>query len=87
MDGSSWSPSLLFAGKYGTEIRPVFWLNFIFLFFPVWGAVTLFTKPKDRPLIGGYNVSPTCERADVEMFRRKKKKNCLLKILCDAAHK
>lgn len=54
-----WSPSFLSAGKYGTEIRPAFWLNFVFLLFPVWGAVTLFTKPKDRPLIGGYNVSPT----------------------------
>lgn len=45
------------AGKYGSEIRPVFWLNFLFLLMPVWGAVTLFSKPKDRPLIGGYNVS------------------------------
>lgn len=44
-------------GKYGSEIRPAFWLNFLFLLMPVWGAVTLFTKPKDRPLIGGYNVS------------------------------
>ncbi|TWW57717.1 Transmembrane 6 superfamily member 1 [Takifugu flavidus] len=43
-------------GKYGTEIRPAFWLNFVFLLFPVWGAVALFTKPKDRPLIGGYNA-------------------------------
>lgn len=68
--GSSWSPSLLFAGKYGTEIRPAFWLNFIFLLFPAWGAITLFTKPKDRPLIGGYNVSPTCEKADVKHLRR-----------------
>lgn len=24
---------------------------------PAWGAVTLFARPKDRPLIGGYNVS------------------------------
>lgn len=44
-------------GKYGSEIRPAFWLNFLFLLMPVWGAVTLFSKPKDRPLIGGYNVS------------------------------
>uniref|UniRef100_H3D6N4 Transmembrane 6 superfamily member 2b n=1 Tax=Tetraodon nigroviridis TaxID=99883 RepID=H3D6N4_TETNG len=43
-------------GKYGTEVRPAFWLNFVFLLFPVWGAITLFTKPKDRPLIGGYNA-------------------------------
>lgn len=47
------------AGKYGTEIRPAFWLNFLFLLMPVVGAVSLFTKPKDRPLIGGYNVSQT----------------------------
>ncbi|KAM9358156.1 transmembrane 6 superfamily member 2 [Symphorus nematophorus] len=44
------------AGKYGSEIRPAFWLNFLFLLMPVWGAVTLFTRPKDRPLIGGYNA-------------------------------
>ncbi|GLD50463.1 transmembrane 6 superfamily member 1-like protein [Lates japonicus] len=44
------------AGKYGSEIRPAFWLNFLFLLVPVWGAVTLFTRPKDRPLIGGYNA-------------------------------
>uniref|UniRef100_A0A672HUZ7 Transmembrane 6 superfamily member 2 n=1 Tax=Salarias fasciatus TaxID=181472 RepID=A0A672HUZ7_SALFA len=44
------------AGKYGSEVRPAFWLNFLFLLMPVWGAVTLFTRPKDRPLIGGYNA-------------------------------
>ncbi|XP_068176093.1 transmembrane 6 superfamily member 2b [Antennarius striatus] len=44
------------AGKYGSEIQPAFWLNFVFLLMPVWGAVTLFTRPKDRPLIGGYNA-------------------------------
>ncbi|XP_060934801.1 transmembrane 6 superfamily member 2b [Limanda limanda] len=44
------------AGKYGSETRPVFWLNFLFLLMPVWGAVTLFTRPKDRPLTGGYNA-------------------------------
>ncbi|XP_019936162.2 transmembrane 6 superfamily member 2b [Paralichthys olivaceus] len=44
------------AGKYGSEIRPAFWINFLFLLMPVWGAVTLFARPKDRPLIGGYNA-------------------------------
>ncbi|XP_037106288.1 transmembrane 6 superfamily member 2 [Syngnathus acus] len=44
------------AGKYGAEIRPAFWLNFLFLAMPAWGAVTLFARPKDRPLIGGYNA-------------------------------
>ncbi|KAM9386241.1 transmembrane 6 superfamily member 2 [Pholidichthys leucotaenia] len=44
------------AGKYGSEIRPAFWLNFVFLIMPVLAAVTLFTRPKDRPLIGGYNA-------------------------------
>ncbi|KAM9832024.1 transmembrane 6 superfamily member 2 [Neosynchiropus ocellatus] len=43
-------------GKYGSEIRPAFWLNFVFLVMPVLGAITLFTRPKDRPLIGGYNA-------------------------------
>ncbi|XP_026201923.1 transmembrane 6 superfamily member 2 [Anabas testudineus] len=44
------------AGKYGSEICPAFWLNFVFLLVPVWGAITLFRRPKDRPLIGGYNA-------------------------------
>ncbi|KAM6921025.1 transmembrane 6 superfamily member 2 [Xenentodon cancila] len=44
------------AGKYGSDIRPAFWLNFFFLLLPVWGAISLFTRPKDRPLIGGYNA-------------------------------
>ncbi|KAF3691098.1 Transmembrane 6 superfamily member 1 [Channa argus] len=42
--------------KYGSEIRPAFWLNFVFLVIPAWGAITLFRRPKDRPLIGGYNA-------------------------------
>ncbi|XP_029003998.1 transmembrane 6 superfamily member 2b [Betta splendens] len=44
------------AGKYGSDIRPAFWLNFVFLLVPIWGAVTLFRRAKDRPLIGGYNA-------------------------------
>ncbi|XP_037530741.1 transmembrane 6 superfamily member 2b [Nematolebias whitei] len=44
------------AGNYGSEIRPVFWINFLFLLMPVWGAVSFFTRQKDRPLIGGYNA-------------------------------
>uniref|UniRef100_A0A8C5E3X2 EXPERA domain-containing protein n=1 Tax=Gouania willdenowi TaxID=441366 RepID=A0A8C5E3X2_GOUWI len=44
------------AGKYGKEIRPAFWINFLFLLMPVVGAITLFTRPKDRPLTGGYNA-------------------------------
>ncbi|KAM6962443.1 transmembrane 6 superfamily member 2 [Aplochiton taeniatus] len=44
------------AGKYGSEIRPAFWLNMPFLLMPVIGAVTFFSRPRDRPLIGGYNA-------------------------------
>ncbi|CAJ1060214.1 transmembrane 6 superfamily member 2 [Xyrichtys novacula] len=44
------------AGKYASEIHPAFWLNFLFLLMPIIGAVTIFTRPKDRPLIGGYNA-------------------------------
>uniref|UniRef100_A0A8C6T468 Transmembrane 6 superfamily member 2 n=1 Tax=Neogobius melanostomus TaxID=47308 RepID=A0A8C6T468_9GOBI len=43
-------------GKYGSEIRPAFWINFLFLLMPILGGVSLFTRPKDRPLIGGYNA-------------------------------
>lgn len=63
------------AGKYGSEIRPAFWLNFLFLLMPVLGAVTLFTRPKDRPLIGGYNVSPTHGWLDLDMDVEKLKKS------------
>ncbi|XP_069006031.1 transmembrane 6 superfamily member 2b [Embiotoca jacksoni] len=45
------------AGKYGSEIHPAFWLNFLFLLMPVLGAITLFSRPKDRPLIGGYTAT------------------------------
>lgn len=61
-------PLSLMAGKYGSEIRPAFWLNFLFLLMPVWGAVSLFSKPKDRPLIGGYNVSQTHDWLDLGMI-------------------
>uniref|UniRef100_A0A8C7YHX0 EXPERA domain-containing protein n=1 Tax=Oryzias sinensis TaxID=183150 RepID=A0A8C7YHX0_9TELE len=50
------------AGKYGSEVQPAFWLNFLFLLMPVLGGVLLFTRPKDRPLIGGYNVSKTYKK-------------------------
>lgn len=64
---SAKSISFFLAGKYGSEIRPAFWLNFLFLLMPVLGAVTLFTRPKDRPLIGGYNVSLMHEWLDLDM--------------------
>ena len=65
------------AGKYGSEIRPAFWINFLFLLMPVWGAVTLFTRPKDRPLIGGYNVRPTHGWLDLDVNVEWLKKWCL----------
>ena len=67
------------AGKYGSEIRPAFWINFLFLLMPVWGAITLFTRPKDRPLIGGYNVSLMHELLDLGM--RGLEQWCLLIVL------
>ncbi|KAG1945707.1 transmembrane 6 superfamily [Pimephales promelas] len=39
-------------GKYGSEIRPAFWLNMPFLLVPIWGAVSLFSRPRDMPLVG-----------------------------------
>lgn len=44
------------AGKYGSEIRPAFWLNMPFLLVPIWGAVSLFSRPRDVPLIGASKV-------------------------------
>lgn len=41
---------ILYAGKYGSEIRPAFWLNMPFLLVPIWGAVSLFSRPRDRPM-------------------------------------
>ncbi|XP_010777004.1 transmembrane 6 superfamily member 1-like [Notothenia coriiceps] len=59
------------AGKYGSEIRPAFWINFLFLLMPVWGAITLFTRPKDRPLIGGYNSLDELDDDDAVEKNRK----------------
>ncbi|KAJ8374587.1 hypothetical protein SKAU_G00051670 [Synaphobranchus kaupii] len=38
-------------GKYGSEIRPAFWLNMPFLLVPIWGAVSLFRRPRELPAI------------------------------------
>lgn len=43
-------------GEFGTDIRPAFWLNFPFLLVPVWGAITLFSRPKSKQLTGGYTA-------------------------------
>ncbi|XP_055074549.2 transmembrane 6 superfamily member 2b isoform X2 [Misgurnus anguillicaudatus] len=60
--GLFWSGSLcanmivfvlgIVVGTYGSEIRPAFWLNMPFLLVPIWGAVSLFSRPKDVPLVG-----------------------------------
>lgn len=47
---------ILYAGKYGSEIRPAFWLNMPFLLVPIWGAVSLFSRPRDMPLVGASKV-------------------------------
>lgn len=47
-------PSL--AGKFGSDIRPAFWLNMPFLMLPIWGAIKLFNQPKNGPTLGGYRV-------------------------------
>uniref|UniRef100_A0A8C9R4F2 Transmembrane 6 superfamily member 2b n=1 Tax=Scleropages formosus TaxID=113540 RepID=A0A8C9R4F2_SCLFO len=43
-------------GKYGAEIRPAFWLNMPFLLVPLWGAVTLFCRPRELPIISAITV-------------------------------
>ncbi|XP_026091665.1 transmembrane 6 superfamily member 2 [Carassius auratus] len=39
-------------GQNDSEINPAFWLNMPFLLVPIWGAVSLFTRPRDMPLVG-----------------------------------
>uniref|UniRef100_A0A8C2I5Z2 Transmembrane 6 superfamily member 2 n=1 Tax=Cyprinus carpio TaxID=7962 RepID=A0A8C2I5Z2_CYPCA len=39
-------------GKNDSEINPAFWLNMPFLLVPIWGAVSLFSRPRDMPLVG-----------------------------------
>ncbi|XP_036375045.1 transmembrane 6 superfamily member 2 [Megalops cyprinoides] len=38
-------------GKYGSEIRPAFWLNMPFLFVPIGGAIALFRRQRELPSI------------------------------------
>ncbi|KAG5850735.1 hypothetical protein ANANG_G00085600 [Anguilla anguilla] len=38
-------------GKYGSEIRPAFWLNMPFLLVPIWGAVALFRRRRELPAV------------------------------------
>jgi len=44
------------AGKYGSEIRPAFWINFLFLLMPIFGAVLIFSRSAEKQLTGGYNA-------------------------------
>ncbi|XP_028857266.1 transmembrane 6 superfamily member 2 [Denticeps clupeoides] len=43
-------------GKYGSEIRPAFWLNMPFLLVPVWGAVVLFKRQQELLPVGAFKV-------------------------------
>ncbi|XP_029562712.1 transmembrane 6 superfamily member 1 [Salmo trutta] len=43
-------------GKFGSDIRPAFWLNMPFLMLPIWGAIKLFNQPKNGPTLGGYRA-------------------------------
>ncbi|XP_054837826.1 transmembrane 6 superfamily member 2 [Eublepharis macularius] len=38
-------------GKYGSEIRPAFLLNFPYLLIPIWAAKKIFSQPKTLPLL------------------------------------
>ncbi|KAA0712191.1 Transmembrane 6 superfamily member 2 [Triplophysa tibetana] len=71
--GLFWSGSLcanmivfvpgIVAGKYGSEIRPAFWLNMPFLLVPIWGAMSLFSRPRDFPLMGTYKAEREQKKA------------------------
>ncbi|KAL4658906.1 transmembrane 6 superfamily member 1-like [Arapaima gigas] len=43
-------------GRYSGEIRPAFWLNMPFLLVPLWGAVVLFCRPRELPIIPAIRV-------------------------------
>ncbi|XP_053156836.1 transmembrane 6 superfamily member 2 isoform X2 [Hemicordylus capensis] len=54
-------------GKYGSEIRPAFLLNFPYLLIPIWAAVKIFNLPKTSSLIMANKVS---EEQSKNLFRR-----------------
>ncbi|KAK7945720.1 hypothetical protein WMY93_001448 [Mugilogobius chulae] len=38
-------------GKYGSNIRPVFWGNILFFLVPFWAASVLLSRPRDMPVV------------------------------------
>jgi len=60
--GSSIAHQIIFIlgviiGKYGSNIRPAFFRNMPFLLLPVWGAILLFNRPREMPIIPAVTVS------------------------------
>lgn len=47
------------AGKYGSNIHPAFWRNTPFLLLPVWGAILLFSRERELPIIPADKVRYT----------------------------
>ncbi|XP_035276966.1 transmembrane 6 superfamily member 2 [Anguilla anguilla] len=49
-------------GKYGAYICPTYWLNFPFLFGALWGAISLFNRPRELPIIPADQVAAEQKR-------------------------
>ncbi|XP_061099449.1 transmembrane 6 superfamily member 2-like [Conger conger] len=50
-------------GKYAVSILPTYWLNFPFLFGALWGAVSLFNRPRELPIIPADRVAAEQRRS------------------------
>ncbi|KAJ8367225.1 hypothetical protein AAFF_G00324050 [Aldrovandia affinis] len=49
--------------KYGSSIRPTYWLNLPFLLAALWGAVSLLNRPRDMPIIPADRVAAEHRRS------------------------
>ncbi|CAB1326659.1 unnamed protein product [Coregonus sp. 'balchen'] len=47
-------------GKYGSSIHPAFWRNTPFLLLPIWGAILLFSRERELPIIPADKVALDC---------------------------
>lgn len=50
-------------GKYGSNIHPAFWRNTPFLLLPVWGAILLFSRERELPIIPADKIAVAQKRS------------------------
>ncbi|XP_035620507.1 transmembrane 6 superfamily member 2 [Oncorhynchus keta] len=50
-------------GKYGSNIHPAFWRNTPFLLLPIWGAILLFSRERELPIIPADKIAVAQKRS------------------------